>query len=214
MIVTAIHKQKHRKRVNVYVDGRFALALGLAVAQEAGLHTGMAVGDDDLRSLQEADARQSAYDAALRLLAYRPRSEKELRLRLARRGYLPALIGETLARLRRLGYVDDEAFARFWTESRDSSSPRSRRLLRSELLQKGVNAETASEAVGALSDEEAAYRAASKRLRAAQDSDYAAFRRRMGGFLFRRGFSYEVIRRTVDRCWEEKGGSPVDDPEA
>ena len=214
MIITAIQKQKYRRRVNIYVDGRFALALGLAVAQEAGLHTGMAVSDDDLRRLQESDARQSAYDAALRLLAYRPRSEKELRLRLARRRYVPALIDETLARLRRLGYVDDEAFARFWTESRDSSSPRSRRLLRSELLQRGVNADTASDAVAALSDEEAAYRAASKRLRAVQDSDYEPFRRRLADFLLRRGFSYDVIRHTVDRCWEEKSGSPADAPEA
>ncbi len=213
MIVTAVNKQKHRKRVNVYVDGRFALALSVAVAQEAGLHTGMAVSDDDLRALQEADARQGAYDAALRLLAYRPRSEKELRLRLARRGHPPPLIGETVARLRRLGYVDDEAFARFWTESRDNTGPRSRRLLRSELLQKGVAADTAGEAVAAVCDEEAAYRAASKRLRAFQDSDYATFRRRLGDSLFRRGFSYEVIRRTVDRCWEEKGGSPAEDAE-
>ena len=214
MIITALNKQKYRQRVNVYVDGRFALALGLAVAQEAGLHTGMAVSDDDLHKLQEADARQSAYDAALRLLAYRPRSEKELRLRLARRGYAPRLVDETLARLRRLGYVDDEAFARFWTESRDSSSPRSQRLLRSELLQKGVEADTASEAVAALSDEEAAYRAASKRLRTVQEGDYVTFRRRLGDFLLRRGFSYDVIRRTVDRCWAEKGGSPADGSEA
>jgi regulatory protein len=214
MIITAINKQKYRQRVNVYVDGRFAFALGLTVAQEAGLYTGMAVSDADLHKLQDADVRQSAYDAALRLLAYRPRSEKELRLRLARRGYAPPLVDETLARLRRLGYVDDEAFARFWTESRDSSSPRSRRLLRSELLQKGVKADTASEAVVDLSDEEAAYRAAAKRLRTVQDVDYPAFRRRLGDFLLRRGFSYDVIRRTVDRCWVEKGGSPADGSEA
>jgi regulatory protein len=170
----------------------------------------MAVSDDDLHKLQDADARQSAYDAALRLLAYRPRSEKELRLRLARRGYAPRLVDETLARLRRLGYVDDEAFARFWTESRDSSSPRSRRLLRSELLQKGVKADTAGEAVAALSDEEAAYRAASRRLPRLEEDDYKAFRRRLGDFLLRRGFSYDVIRHTVDRCWDERGGSPAD----
>jgi regulatory protein len=208
MIITAINKQKHRRRVNVYVDGRFAFALGVTVAQDAGLHTGMAVSEADLRALQRADARQSAYDAALRLLAYRPRSEKELRLRLARRGHASPLIEETLGRLRHLGYVDDQAFARFWTESRDGTSPRSRRLLRSELLQKGVDATTAAEAVADLSDEEAAYRAASKRLRALSDSDYEAFRRRLSDFLLRRGFSYEVIRHTVDRCWEEKDGDP------
>ena len=72
---------------------------------------------------------------------------------------------------------------------------------------------TTGQAVAAVCDEEAAYRAAGRRLRAVQDSDYETFRRRLGDFLFRRGFSYEVIRHTVDRCCEEKGGSPADNGE-
>ncbi len=203
MIITSLERQRRRRRVNVYVDGRFALALALGLAQEKGLHSGMTVSEAELQALREEDERQSAYEAALRLLSYRPRSEKEMRMRLGRRGVPPALVDETVERLRRAHYLDDGAFAQFWTESRDRVSPRSRGLIRRELLFKGIDAETAASTVEGLDDEGAAYRAAAKRLHALEGLDYDVFRRRLGGFLTRRGFGYDVVRRTLERCWSE-----------
>ncbi len=204
MIITALERQKRRQRVNVYGEGgRFLLAVSLALAQDADLYVGKELSEAQVEALRCEDARQQAYDAALRLLAYRPRSEREMRQRLARRGIERPLIEEALARLRQQGYLNDEAFARFWTETREATSPRSRRLIRSELLFKGVSSETASAAVADVEDEDAAYRAASRRLRSFPVDDFAAFQRRLGGFLTRRGFSYEVARRTISRCWQE-----------
>jgi regulatory protein len=208
MIITSIEKQKRRARVNVYGDGgRFAFALALHLAEDAALHTGMELSEAQVNALQEADARHSAHEAALRLLSYRPRSEKEMRRRLGRRGISLRLIDETVRRLRERGYLDDEAFARFWTETREATSPRSRRLIAQELRAQGVDTETAAAATVSVADEEAAYRAASRRLHAFRGLDYDTFRRRLGGFLVRRGFSYEVARRTMDRCWQEAGGN-------
>jgi regulatory protein len=206
MIISAIERQKRRQRVNVYGDeGRFAFALALHLAQDAGLHTGMELSQAQVNALQDADARHSAYEAALRLLSYRPRSEKEMRRRLARRGIDLRLIDETVRQLRGRGYLDDKAFAQFWTETREATSPRSRRLITHELRAQGVDGETAAAATAAVADEEAAYRAASRRVHAFRSLDYDTFRRRLGGFLVRRGFSYEVARRTTERCWQEAG---------
>jgi regulatory protein len=214
MIITAIERQKRRQRVNVYGEGgRFAFAVALHLAQEASLHTDMELSQTQVDALQEADARHSAYDAGLRLLSYRPRSEKEMRRRLGRRGIALRLIDQTVRRLKERGYLDDEAFARFWTETREATSPRGRRLILQELRTQGVNADTAAAATASVSDEEAAYRAASRRLHAFRGLDYEAFRRRLGGFLVRRGFSYEVARRTMDRCWQETGGGAEDRPQ-
>ena len=212
MIITSLERQRRRRRVNVFVDGRFALALGLDLAAERALHAGMAISEAELRSLQAAETRQKAYEAALRLLTYRPRSEQEMRQRLARRGFEASLIRETVGRLRRLGYLDDAAFARYWTESRDQLSPRAGRLIRQELRLKGIDPETAVEASAAVSDEDAAYRAAAKRARVLAGLDFAKFRERLGGFLIRRGFTYEVTRRVVERCWQEwHQGQPSED---
>jgi len=212
VIITSVERQPRRRRANVFVDGEFVMAVGLEVAAERDVRPGRSISQDELSSLAEADERRTAVDAALRLISYRPRSERELRQRLARKGIRPAVREETLGRLREMGYLDDAAFARFWVETKQAASPRSKRLLAVELRQKGIERETAEEATGELSDEDAAYEAATRRLRSLGGLAYGAFRERLGAFLTRRGFAYEVARKTVDRCWaelEEGQGSGV-----
>jgi len=203
MIITAIERQKRRPRVNVFLDDRLALSLSLGLAAQAGLRRGDVVTAERLETLRQADERQQARESALRLLAYRPRSEAELRSRLARRGLPLSAVENAIEHLRQQGLVDDAAFARYWVEARQRSSPRGRYLLQRELLAKGVAAETAGEALAAVVDEEAARRAAAKKARSLRNLDYATFRRRLGQFLLRRGFPYETARALVDELWRE-----------
>lgn len=87
-------------------------------------------------------------DAAARFLEARPRSTAEVRRRLASAGYRPELVAQAIERLVELGYVDDEAFARTWVESRDRAHPRGERALRNELREKGVAREIVDEVLG------------------------------------------------------------------
>ena len=203
MRVTAIEKQRRKNRLNLFLDGRFALGLSTDVAAQVSLRVGDEVDGDRLRALREAEARADAMSAALRLLSYRPRSETELRQRLARRGVPPALIDSTIQRLRELGLVDDAAFARAWVESRERTSPRGQRLLRQELRAKGVNSDASRELVEGVDDAEAALRASARRAASLSGLPQEEFRRRLGDFLRRRGFDYETIRLTVERRWRE-----------
>ena len=86
--------------------------------------------------------------AAARLLESRPRSVAEVRRHLEHAGYAADLIGEVLARLARLGYLDDDAFARAWIASRDRAHPRGERALRAELMRKGVPRDIVDGAIG------------------------------------------------------------------
>ena len=203
MRVTAIEKQRRKNRLNLFLDGRFALGLSTDVAAQVSLRVGDEVDGDRLRALRDAEARADAMSAALRLLSYRPRSETELRQRLARRGAPPALIDSTIQRLRELGLVDDAAFARSWVESRERASPRGQRLLRQELRAKGVNSDALREVVEGVDDAEAALRASARRAASLSGLPQEEFRRRLGDFLRRRGFDYETIRLTVERRWRE-----------
>ncbi|OGO50870.1 MAG: hypothetical protein A2148_07910 [Chloroflexi bacterium RBG_16_68_14] len=210
MIVTAVERQQRRRRGNVFVDGRFALALGMELAAEHDLRPGRTLSPEELSALAEAEARRNALESALRLLSYRPRSERELGDRLARKGFGREVIAGTLSRLRELGYLDDAAFARFWTETRQAFRPRSRWLLAGELRRRGVSQEAAEGATAAISDEQAAYQAAARRLRALRGLEYQQFRERLGRFLTSRGFSYAVARRTIERCWAELGAGQAE----
>lgn len=203
-------KRGRGKRFLVFLDGHFAFALEVEVA--AGLAVGAELSAAEVDRLQEHNLSHRCHGAALRLLSYRPRSRAELRQRLLRRGFSAEGVEEELERLAQQGLVDDAAFARFWREARQGMNPRSARLIQGELRQKGVDAEAAAEATRDLDDDDAAYRAAIKKAPrwASVDhpGDYPGFRRKAGGFLHRRGFSWEVVRRTVDRLWRETHTPP------
>ena len=214
MRITAIERQPRRRRANLHLDGRLALTLSPQVLAEAGLHIGDPLTPIELERLRASEARHGALATALRLLSYRPRSETELRQRLARSGTPTPLVDETIARLRELGLADDEAFARSWVESRQRSSPRSRRLIALELTGKGVSRQITRQSLAALDDiaeSDAAYRAAARRAAALATLPHADFRRRLGNFLLRRGFDYETVRATAARLWEEVTQSEAPD---
>ncbi len=201
--ITAIEAQKRGKeRVNVFLDGTFAFSLGIEVAAEQGLHLGQVLSDPQIEELASAELFGKCLNAALRFLSYRPRSEAEIRMRL-RRKFEEQTIDRVILHLKAGHMVDDVAFAQFWTENRESFSPRSKRMLKLELRRKGIEPEVIADVVDGIDEEEAAYRAAERRARPWAKEERNNFRKKLGAFLVRRGFSYEVANRVIERLWQE-----------
>lgn len=195
-------QQRNKERANLYLDGAYAFSITMLEA--ARLKVGQRLSDAEVSQLrQQADA-DKAYERALRFLTYRPRSEAEVIKYLASKGVMPPVQQEILARLRRLGLVDDEAFARFWVESREQGRPSGRLALRSELRLKGVSDSVIESALEAVDQEEGAYRAAQKQARRYPDLNDRESQQKLGAFLMRRGFPYSVAKATVKRLVEER----------
>ena len=162
--------------------------------------------------MTKSEPFQRAYAAALASLSRRPRTEAELRKRLAR-GHSAAVVDEVVAVLRNESRLDDAAFARLWRDSRLSLNPRSGAAIRRELVAKGVERDLATEATQSVDDEDSAYRAGQKLARRLRDVDSRTFQRKLGGYLQRRGFGASVGRMVVARLWQEReqaaeGASP------
>ena len=87
----------------------------------------------------QVDDPSAVLESGARFLEARPRSVAEVRRKLTRLGYRPDLVAGAVDRLTELGFLDDEAFARAWVESRDRSKPRGEHALRRELGLKGVD---------------------------------------------------------------------------
>jgi regulatory protein len=206
--VTAIRAGRRGKRVNIYLDGKFAFSLEAEVAVKRGLEVGQELSEGDIEALTGADLSHRCFEAALHYLGYRPRSEAELRERLKRRGFDGNSVEAAIAKLREQGLVNDLAFAQFWKDNRQSFSPRSQWLTRSELRQKGVAEDIIGQVIADVDDEDSAYRVAMSRVRKLPTVDYQSFRRRLGEHLKRRGFDYRVINNTVQKVWQEKGAGP------
>lgn len=201
--ITALTPQKKNpNRVNVYLDGEFAF--GLYHITAAWLRLGQELSDEKTAELQEQDGQEAAYQQALRLLEYRPRSSAEVRRNLEKHGLPQEAIDATLARLENSGLVDDARFAREWVENRSTFRPRSQRALAYELRQKGIASEAVEEAVQPVDEEAVAYAAAQRQTRKIHAEDWPKFRSRLAGFLARRGFGYEITAQVTRRVWDER----------
>jgi regulatory protein len=134
-------------------------------------------------------------DSALQFLGYRPRSEYEVRQRLRRKGYPDPAIEHAVQQLLEWGYLNDRQFADFWLNNRLEHSPRGERALMQELRRKGIDVETAREALGEQEVDEhaAALELARKRMPSLRNLDRPTRDRRLTGFLQRRGYGWDVI---------------------
>jgi regulatory protein len=215
--ITALVAQAgDQERVNVFIDGQFAIGISIYVMQDERLHKGKVLAQADWDRLEQAERGSQAWNAALRLLEVRPRSERELRTRLQRKQFTPEHIDITIKRLRELELLNDTQFAQLWIANRQNLSPRGAQALRQELRAKGIDrqvVDTVIESnVDADSEREACADVARRALRKyANEDDRATFQRKFGAFLQRRGFSFETIKPILDELWQEARGEALDE---
>ena len=207
MRITALEPQMNNPdRFNLFVDGHFLMGVNAVVVLQMGLRLEQEISPEQLQQLQSEEVEQRAVDRALNFLSYRPRSREEVRRYLWRKETPPEIIETALARLDRLDFVNDRTFAGFWIDSREHFSPRGARALKNELRMKGVERDVVDELVNDEQDEERALRAGRKKamiLVNTPNIDYATFRNRLGSFLQRRGFGYQIVTKTVRELWKE-----------
>jgi regulatory protein len=201
--ITAIETQKKNpNRVNIYLDDQFAFGLSRIVA--AWLSTGQALTEEKIASLQMEDAREVAMQKALFFLGYRARSRQEVRANLEKHEIPEVVIESTLQRLQENNLLNDQEFAKAWVENRNTFRPRSRRVMAMELRRKGLDEEIVQTVLNENTDEHTlAMEAARKYLRKVQGLAWQEFRQKLGGFLGRRGFSYDVCAPVVRSMWNE-----------
>ena len=191
--ITALEIQKRDKdRISIYLDGEFAF--GLPIVDAARLHKGQVLSEQEIARLRGIDDLSRALDQAVRLLARRPYSSAEILRHLGSKQVAEPVIEEVLAKLEQLGYVDDRAFAQYWIENRDQFGPRGPRALRYELHQKGVSDAIIQAALDKMDPHDSAYRAAQAQVRRLRGLSQQEFRNRLGSFLARRGFDYDIVR--------------------
>lgn len=142
-----------------------------------------------------------ALDKALRMLALRDHSEREIVEKLARSGYEEREIAETMARLFEYHLLDDAAFAEKWAAGRSKRGLGPWRI-RQELRQKGIGGEEIDAALSEI-DEDAALAAAVLLARKYLARGDANARRRALDALKRRGYAYGVAQKAIEQAGAE-----------
>jgi regulatory protein len=199
-------QQHHPDRASVFIDGQFAFGVHHDLVLKYGLHAGRALSAEEQREIVDADQVSQAKERAFAYLAHKPRTEAEVRRKLADADYADWVIDRAVERLTDLGYLDDAAYAEAYVRNRFANKGYGPRRLASELARRGLDRHAAQAAVDAFFAEtdgadplDAARAAADKRWRRfAREDDPQKRKGRLSRYLQRRGFGFDVIYRVID----------------
>lgn len=202
--ITRLETQKKNKnRVSVFVNDEFAFGADLELIRNYGLQEGSLVTRKLVDEILLKDTKKRIKEKAFRYLAGRAHSEKELKTKLAQKGFDAKLIEEVIMELKLKNFIDDESFAFSYVRSRLIHRPAGERLLRQELWQKGIHEEIINRVLQKVFNEtpqaELAQQLVVKLNRRYQNLEENKKRKRIYEFLIRRGFDWELVKEVVDK---------------
>ena len=208
--ITQLKVQKNdADRLSVFLDGEFAFGVHQDLVAKHGLREGMSLTLDQQKTVEAEDQAIRAKQRALDYLAYKPRTEKEVRRTLEQEEISAPVIEDVIARIKELGYLDDESYAHDYARNRFANKQYGPQRIRRELRERGIDrslADTAVEQVFADEDPVAAARShAEKRWpRIAQEDDPRRQKQKLYRYLKRRGFTSDTVYRIIDEFVDDR----------
>lgn len=202
-VVTTLAPAPRRPHLCSVAVGETQFLITPEAVVRLGLRVGRSLTDDDLTALRYEGEVQRIVDRAMRMLAFRSRASGELKRGLAQKGERGPEVDAALARLLNAGVLNDETFARQFARGRLGSGAVGRSRVVRELVGRGLARASAEGAVREVVDDEgvneaeAVEKAARKKLRSLGGLEPAVRRRRLYGFLARRGFAHDEIARVL-----------------
>jgi len=196
--ITRLIQQKKQKRVNVYLDGKFAFGVTLESTLENHLKVGMELSTQKIEELRGKDYTDKIYVRLLSFASRRSHSKKEFEQWFRKKNVDPNIQDPLLARLSKVGLLNEEEFARWWVEQRVTFRSMPPKMLKMELRSKGIKDEIIEQVLQeneAPSEVELARKVLKKRFgKIPQNIRDLKEKKRIYDFLLRRGFSYSVIK--------------------
>lgn len=146
------------------------------------------------------------YLSVIKLLTRRPRSSYEIREYLKKKKASDEVIEKILVKIKEQKFQSDTEFAEWWIDQRTRFRAKSDRVIKMELRQKGISEEILNklfrENENRKSDSEKALDLGKKYMSRLKGQSYEEQYRKLGGYLMRRGFSWDTVRATIDACLE------------
>jgi regulatory protein len=205
-IITMVEKQKRGKhRYNIFINEEYAFSVHEDIMIKHRLIKGETVDPEQMATIIQDEERNNAYTKALRMIGRRPHSSSEVKRKLKEHGFEPPTIEWTCDTLTQQTYINDEEFAKMWTESRIYSQRKGRNLVRQELQQKGIHKELVHAAMKTINPEDelqGAMKLAQAKWKMTTGKTVER-KRKTAAFLMRRGFTSAVISKVLGQLSSE-----------
>ena len=173
------------------------------------LIAGKSLTGDQIEKLIKENEAGKLFDASLRFLSYRPRSEKEVKDFLAKKtarvenikfteASQSPVISQIITRLKQQSFLDDEEFAEWWVKARTSSQPKGPYLIKRELTGKGIDKEIIEKAISKIKNQtELGRNVIEKKIKTWEKLTNLEFKNKIYQHLARRGFDSAAIKEVI-----------------
>ena len=187
----------------LFLDGEYFDSVDAGCIAKLGLRVGLEIEVQVLQKLIQADEGMRAKNYALELLSDQSYSKSQMIYQLGQKGFGAEAIDITIEDLEQLGHIKDEDFAKKWVARRQRSKPKGKRMLAHELVNQSIDKTTVDRVLAGIHDAEEteiALQLAQKQAKRYQSLAPEVAKRRLHGFLLRRGFDHETIQSVIDRA--------------
>ncbi len=186
----------------LFLDKKPFVVIPANLVENLGLRIGLEIESQTIEKLIAADEAMRAKNYALNILREDILSKSQMERQLEREGFRERTIKTIIAELIQSGHIRDRLYAEKWVQRRLKSNPRGRTVLKQELIDKGVDPETVEQVlVEVRTDDEKrlALQIAQKQSKKYKNLPAHVAKRRLHGFLARRGFESETILQVIEK---------------
>ncbi|OAS21660.1 regulatory protein RecX [Paenibacillus oryzisoli] len=199
-VITKVEKQKQgRHRYNIYLNEEYAFSVHEDILIKHRLNKGESLYQQAIEAIILDEERNMAYVKALHMVGRRPHSLTEVKRKLKEKGFEAPTIAWTCGKLVENKYINDEEFAKMWTDNRVISQRKGRNLIRQELQQKGIHQDVVKSTMESINPDdeyEGALKVAQTKWK--QTSGKLMDRKRKtAAFLMRRGYTGTIVTKVL-----------------
>lgn len=197
MTITKIEKQaNNQKRYSIYIDEKFAFGVSEEDLIYFKLKENSDITEQRYNYIMEYVIYTKAKDKAYKFLGYKARSEKEVRDKLIKENYPQEIINRIIELFKHYNYINDENYTKTYINNRIKFKPRAKRMLKYELVQKGIDNDTIENIIDSsnIDETDIAISLLQKKLKNKKDIEQKE-KQKIYNYMLRRGFDYETINR-------------------
>lgn len=193
--ISKIEKQTKRDRYNIYLAGVYSFSVSSRVLADYSLGENQDLSTKQIEEIKNADEEGKVYNRAALILSYRANTEDELKKKLIK-NFDEESVVKVISKLKNQGFLNDIDFAQRYTEQ----SKKGKRLVKMELLKKGVDKELIEDVINEKDDDveiENARKLAKKVFEKYQKEPAQIIKQKIYERLTRRGFSYDIFKEII-----------------
>jgi regulatory protein len=140
-------QKKNKKRSTIYINGDFAFGLSNEILLKFDFHEGDPIDENIIQNVLLEQEKQRIRERALRILAYRKRSVKELKTRLIKIGFDKDLVREIIEEFVSDGALNDDDFTEAFVADYTNLKPKGNIFISRELAKRGISQEAIQSAL-------------------------------------------------------------------